>query len=237
MKSKRIANPRQVILDYINSHPDSLCDDVLEVVPYYEKKTMIRAMSEMEAMGELTRRRDKALNGSPYRYTAIKTIAGKPMSTYVKKHEREAMPGEIDKFDKAAVVRQLILDYANKHGRVTSRDLVEAKIVDNSDHANRSCRKMQSVGELEAHGKGTGLYFTPLMEETMSASEMRQRALHQHQKGIDMDQEKRRLIKVSPKEPWRYVHQVREDGKPIPNQEGIGSGRSRIYANSSCSMI
>ena len=56
----RTKNPRQVILDYLNKHPDSLVDDVMKVVPNYGRHTMCRALADMEAKKEVKRTQDRS---------------------------------------------------------------------------------------------------------------------------------------------------------------------------------
>lgn len=149
----------------------------------------------------------------------------------------------MDKFDRAQAVRQQILDYANRMGKINSgmvcRDLnlppYEMGI--KPDHAYRSMCKMVANGELQRHGSDKAVFFTPLKTETTKASVMRDIAAHKKLESHEMIRQENLRRQHNQTRKGRYVHRGMDRDHPIPNQGGQGAGNRSWGIQSSFSMV
>ena len=142
----------------------------------------------------------------------------------------------MDRYDRTALLRQQVLDYANEKGQVRSCEVVRHFKL-NVDHAYRTLRKMEAKGELEGIGKGTSLYFKPLRTQTTSAEEMRQLAYNQIKKGHQVAKEMAAARKVRKTNPnWLTVNND-PDRPPIRNQGGQGNIRAKVGVQSCADWV
>lgn len=136
----------------------------------------------------------------------------------------------MDKFDNVCIVRQKILDELNRAGQGNSKS-VAAAVGISMDYAYQNMASMCSYGECEKRGRLHGVHFVPLKTVTTPAAEMRK--LQEQNRAANKKAEQERVKEVRRgREPWRMVHIVKPDDKPIPNQGGQGSVRHTSWARS-----
>jgi predicted ArsR family transcriptional regulator len=136
------------------------------------------------------------------------------------KRQSEQKKPKGDKFDRAAELRQRILDHTHAHGMATAQQIAQALNI-RTDHALRSLYKMEVNGEVQRHGSGLGLQFSAVQITTMSAAQMRDRVYHNWTHSIADTEAKKRQAESSRKIVLvgRYIH---TPTNPIPNQGGQG---------------
>ena len=136
----------------------------------------------------------------------------------------------MDKFDNVCIVRQKILDELNRSGQGNSKS-VSAAVGISMDYAYQNMASMCSYGECEKRGRLHGVHFVPLKTTTTPAAEMRK--LQEQNRAANKKAEQERVKEVRRgREPWRMVHIVKPDDKPIPGQGGQGSVRHTSWARS-----
>ena len=136
----------------------------------------------------------------------------------------------MDKFDKVCIVRQHILDELNRAGQGNSKSVSKAVGI-SMDYAYQNMASMCSYGECEKRGRLHGVHFVPLKTVTTPAAEMRK--LQEQNRAANKKAEQERVKEVRRgREPWRMVHIVKPDDKPIPSQGGQGSVRHTSWARS-----
>ena len=133
------------------------------------------------------------------------------------------------RYQEAEQARQTILNLLNGDPTKGSTvDMVAAGI--NRNRVESSVRMMVRLKELEKSGKGRMTRYKALVKITRTALEMHEMVVKAQ---VDANiQTKQPEPKVAP---WLYQHTPCDH--PIPNQEGIGSGRSRVYVCASAGML
>lgn len=141
----------------------------------------------------------------------------------------------MDKYDKAAIIRQQILDVVNEHG-TASPTLIKDKLGINMDHARRSMDKMCKFGELVKHSSPSSVWYTPLKTKSTSSDDLRD----SYRSSLKSGQVAHRC-KVSDKKnktkKGHYVHKGMDRDHPIPNQGGQGATRRIVGVQSGFSRI
>ena len=136
----------------------------------------------------------------------------------------------MDKFDNVCIVRQKILDELNRAGQGNSKSVSKAVGI-SMDYAYQNMASMCSYGECEKRGRLHGVHFVPLKTVTTPADEMRK--LQEKNRAANKKAEVERVKSVQKgREPWRMVHIVKPDDKPIPNQGGQSAGWSNSWRRS-----
>lgn len=146
----------------------------------------------------------------------------------------------MDRYDRTALLRQQVLDYINEKGQARSCDVCKHFNL-NVDHAYRTLRKMESQGELKAHGKASNLYFTPLKTETTSAEIMRKFAHNKikagHESARQTKENERKAAQAMKNKPkWLTVNND-PDRPPIRNQGGQGNLRRTVGVQSCAEWV
>jgi hypothetical protein len=90
--SKRIRNVRQAILDFVAANPDVLSSDLQAHMPGYRQLTLSRYLREMHESGDLIRKTDVTLTGTPYRYKAIRAKASPAPKTWANMSDDDYEP-------------------------------------------------------------------------------------------------------------------------------------------------
>ena len=136
----------------------------------------------------------------------------------------------MDKFDRVCIIRQQILDELNRAGQGNSKSVATAVGI-SMDYAYQNMASMCSYGECEKRGRLKDVHFVPLKTTTTPAAEMRK--LQEQNRAANKKAEQERVKEVRRgREPWRLVHIVKPDDKPIANQGGQGSVRHTSWARS-----
>jgi len=136
------------------------------------------------------------------------------------KRQSEQKKPKIDKFDRAAELRQRILDHTHAHGMATAQQIAQALNI-RTGHALRSLYKMEVNGEVQRHGSGLGIKFSAVRITTMSAEQMRDRVYHNWTHSI-ADTEAKKRLQESAKKIVLVGHYIHSPTNPIPNQGGQG---------------
>jgi hypothetical protein len=132
----------------------------------------------------------------------------------------------VDKYDQTSQIRQDVLDLANQTGRITNKLITENVLFNGRaitlDHASRTANRMAVDGELQKHGRSTGIFYTPLKTQTMSASALRERQTKRKGATLRMPLVETDVVTTHPR-PGHLVHHGMNRIKPLPFQEAQGS--------------
>jgi hypothetical protein len=215
---------RQQVLDYINANPQCTTADVCAAMGADHDKTG-EVMKEMWESGDLGRQR----MGLKYHYTARATEAQPSQPKIDTGH---------DKYMVASDIRQMVLDYANKEGRITGKQITQNLMWKGRflklDHAVRTCNRMAVDGELLKHGKSSGIFFTPLKTKTMSAIELRDRQGNRKRDSNNTPPETENVTRITRR---GLIHNGMSRTRPLPYQGGQGSGRQKVCVGSTAEWI
>lgn len=212
---------RQKLLDYINQNPRCTPSEAGKSLGM-TTDIAGRAMTQMFDSGEVYREKSMDENGQPYRYEALVKVAEK----------RQLTRGEgaefADKYDQTSRIRQEILDLANKTGRITNKLITETILFNGRaitcDHASRTANRMAVDGELHKHGRLSGIFYTPLKTQTMSAEALRERQTTRKGQTLRMPMPELDVVTTQIR-PGHIRHCGMNRVKPLPFQEGQGSHR------------
>lgn len=222
---------RQKYLDFINANPKCTSADVGNAFGIKPEKAAV-VMAQMCDNGELYRERPEGSAVTVhYRYEALIT-------------ESQPSPPKInvgyDKYHQTSAIRQMILDLANKEGTITGKLVTQNVMWEGRllllDHSMRTCNRMAVDGELRKHGKGHGIFFTPLATETMSASALRERQANNKHASSNMPPLEE-LENVTKRTKRGLIHHGMSRTRPLPFQGAQGSGGYVTGLQSSFSVI
>lgn len=236
---------------WLKENPNSLMEDIFQAnsdIPHETIRKCIYGMRNTQTVKMIGRRglagRFSVLSDYVKTEEEVRELMRKcGMETYENiqnwnnRKKQQAELATADKFKRCEVERQDILDILNKQDSLTSMQLAEILHI-NPDAALRTIYRMEEEGEVVRNGKGKKQTFTAITLTTVSADEMRKRIELRKQETKEQRNRNCKRVAEIQQVAGYYRHRDHRNPdveKPLKNQEGIGSGRSRVYID--CSQV